>query len=121
MKKIVIIDDERLNLVLAQRILSKKYEISAFLSPLEAIEFLKRNSDSVNLVLLDVLMPEMSGFEVMETLQNGKDLKNIPVIFLTADDSEETKIKCEKSGAKCCVAKPFVAGRLLQVISEICA
>lgn len=121
MKKIVIIDDERLNLVLAQRILSKKYEISAFLSPLEAIEFLKRNSDSVNLVLLDVLMPEMSGFEVMETLQKGKGLKNIPVIFLTADDSEETKIKCEKSGAKCCVAKPFVAGRLLQVISEICA
>jgi len=85
---ILIVDDNRSNIKIAQAILENEYR--------------------VGLILLDISMPEMSGFEVMEQLQLHDEWKNIPVIFLTANVEPQIEAKCFKMGAVDFIAKPFV-------------
>lgn len=117
MKKILYIDDDKINIVLAKRILSKNYEIIDYSSPIEALEFLSKNY--VDLILLDIQMPIMNGFEVINFLQNDKNLKNIPVIFVTADDSEETKKLCLEKGAKDFLSRPFIPKVMEEKIESV--
>lgn len=106
MKKILIVDDDRVNLIVAKRLLGTEYEPITVNSGAEALSYLKDNR--VDLVLLDIQMPEMDGFEVMEHLKENEETKNIPVIFLTADHREETESKCFELGAVDFISKPFV-------------
>ena len=71
----------------------------------QAYKYLERHTP--DLILLDINMPEIGGFEVMETLQKDVRLKKIPVIFLTADRSAETEIECFRVGANDYISKPF--------------
>lgn len=106
MKKILIVDDDIVNLIMAKRLLGKEYEPITMDSGAKALEYLKENQ--VDLILLDIQMPQMDGFQVMEQLkQNGKTV-NTPVIFLTADHREETESRCFEMGAVDYICKPFV-------------
>jgi len=81
--QILIVDDISENIQVAMNILKElSYEFSFALSGAQAIELM--NENSYDLVLLDVMMPEMNGFEVCKTMKNNANLKDIPVIFLTA-------------------------------------
>lgn len=106
MKKILVVDDEKINLIMAKRLLMDEYEIEIADSGEKALEYLMENS--VNLVLLDVKMIGMDGFEVMEKINANEKLANIPVIFLTADRRDETESKCFELGAMDFISKPFV-------------
>ena len=106
MKKIMIVDDDRVNLIVARRLLSKEYETVTVNSGAKALETLE--TDPADLILLDVQMPEMDGFEVMERLKRDERFCQIPVIFLTADHREETESKCFEMGAVDYISKPFV-------------
>ncbi|MBQ8787330.1 MAG: diguanylate cyclase [Oscillospiraceae bacterium] len=106
MKKILIVDDNKLNLAVAKNVLSGLYDILSALSGKEALELLL--TEVCDLILLDINMPEMDGFEVLEKLREMENCKDIPVIFLTADSDAETETKCFKSGALDFIAKPFV-------------
>lgn len=106
MKKILIVDDDRVNLIIAKRLLGKEYEPVTVDSGAKALDYLKENR--VDLVLLDIQMPEMDGFQVMEKLKQNENTANTPVIFLTADHREETESKCFELGAVDFISKPFV-------------
>lgn len=106
MKKIVVVDDDRVNLILARRLLSKEFEILTASSGKEALSVISENNP--DLILLDIQMPEMNGFEVIEALKSNKSTCQIPVIFLTADRSVETETKCFEVGAVDYISKPFV-------------
>lgn len=106
MKTILIVDDDRVNLIVAKRLLSKNYEVITADSGMKALELLA--DARVDLILLDLQMPEMDGLEVMHRLQDNEELSMIPVIFLTADDREETESKCFEMGAVDYIKKPFV-------------
>ncbi|MDE6213814.1 MAG: HD domain-containing protein, partial [Lachnospiraceae bacterium] len=71
-----------------------------------------------DLILLDINMPEMDGYEVMEKLRADPRTETIPVIFLTADNLAETEIKCFQMGAMDFVTKPFVPDILLSRVSK---
>ena len=114
MHKILILDDDRVNIVLAKKFLSSEYEPVPFTSPFEALEYLQENK--VDLVLLDIQMPEMDGFQVIDKLRANDVTKDIPVIFLTADRSESTEEACFKRGAVDYISKPFVPEIMLQRI-----
>ena len=106
MKKIIlIVDDDRLTLATAQKLLDGEYKVVAVNSAKQAYKYLERHTP--DLILLDINMPEIGGFEVMETLQKDVRLKKIPVIFLTADRSAETEIECFRVGANDYISKPF--------------
>lgn len=103
---ILVVDDDRSNLILAQKILGEEYKIAAANSGEAAFRYLE--SHRPDLILLDINMPEMDGFEAIARLKANEENKSIPVIFLTADKSVETETKCFQAGAVDFVGKPFV-------------
>lgn len=106
MKKIIlIVDDDRLSLSTAQNLLGDEYKVVAVNSGRQAYKYLERHIP--DLILLDINMPEISGYEVMKALQADGRWRKIPVIFLTADRSVETEIECFRVGAYDFISKPF--------------
>ncbi len=102
---ILIVDDDRINLVMAQNLLQKEYKVVGVNSGKQAFKYLEKYTP--DLILLDIFMPEIGGFEVMKKLQERKEWSKIPVIFLTADRKPETETECFKLGANDFITKPF--------------
>lgn len=102
---ILIVDDDRINLVMAQNLLQKEYKVVGVNSGKQAFKYLEKHTP--DLILLDIFMPEIGGFEVMKKLQEHKAWNKIPVIFLTADRKPETETECFKLGAYDFITKPF--------------
>lgn len=115
--KILVIDDDKMNLRVAEYILKKKYEVISVSSGHMALEFLKENIP--DMILLDLHMPEMDGFAVLKEIQAMKHICDIPVVFLTADSERETEIKIFKAGAMDYIQKPFLAEVVLQRIGRL--
>lgn len=110
---VVVVDDDSANQRVAAHILEKdNIRVSTLRSGSELLEFVKYNKP--DLILLDVNMPEMDGFETLEKLRlNEESTSEIPVIFLTADDNDDTEVKGLAHGAMDFIKKPFVPDVLL--------
>ena len=116
---IVVVDDDISNLKQAGRVLSKNnMRVTAIRSGKALLEFLRDNRP--NLILLDVNMPEMDGFETMKKLQaQEEEVAEIPVIFLTGNDDEETERKGLEAGAIDFIKKPFVPEILVMRVGQV--
>lgn len=109
---ILVVDDDTSNLRMASRILSaEQMRVSCLKSGEDALAFLQDNRP--DLILLDVHMPGMDGFEALAAIRSGEETADIPVIFLTADDDSSTETRGLKAGAKDFIKKPFVPEVLL--------
>ncbi len=117
MKKILIVDDNKLNLVAAKNVLNDIYTVTAVTKGEQVFAFLEKQS--CDLILLDINMPGMDGFEVFEELKKHETGKDIPVIFLTADNDAATESRCFNSGAIDFIAKPFVPEVMRSRISRV--
>ena len=106
MKSILVVDDAITNLKFVESVLKDDYKLILVKSGEKAIKYLESNT--VDLVLLDLLMPEMDGIQVYETIQKMEYVCNVPVVFLTADVDVENEIKCLEMGAVDFIRKPFV-------------
>ncbi|SLM28513.1 TWO-COMPONENT HYBRID SENSOR AND REGULATOR, (fragment) [Desulfamplus magnetovallimortis] len=107
---ILAVDDSEINLDILVGIL-KRYDVIPALSGKEALEILQE--EDVDLILLDVVMPEMDGFEVCRRIKADEKTREIPVIFITVKSSEQDIQKCFELGVVDYVAKPFNAIELL--------
>lgn len=116
LKKILIVDDNELNLVIAKNVLKNTFQVVTAISGEEAFRYLEE--DTCDLILLDIVMPLMDGFEVIEKLRDREKTRDIPVIFLTADNDAATESKCFTCGAIDFIAKPFVAEVVLSRIGR---
>ncbi|MDE6201975.1 MAG: response regulator, partial [Lachnospiraceae bacterium] len=105
MKQILIVDDVAADLQSAVEVLKDSYDITARDSGQKALALLQDMQP--DLILLDVNMPGMDGYEVMEELKKDRKLNEIPVIFLTSQSDQESEIKGLKMGAMDFVRKPF--------------
>ncbi len=106
MKQILIVDDNKSNLVTARTALNDIYKTTAVTSGAQALRFLENNKP--DMVLLDINMPEMDGFQVMDAMRNTANGVDVPVIFMTANSDAETEAKCLELGADDFILKPFV-------------
>lgn len=106
MKKILIIDDDRVSHVAAKAVLGKEYELVTVTDGMQGVKYLEENT--CDLILLDIKMPGMNGFETYEEIRKNEKNVNIPVIFLTADNDADTETKCFEYGARDFIGKPFV-------------
>ncbi len=106
MKHILIIDDNKSNLVAARTALNDIYKTTAVTSGAQALKFLESNKP--DLVLLDINMPEMDGFQVMDAMREMPNGIDLPIIFLTADNDSDTESRCLELGALDFISKPFV-------------
>ena len=109
---ILVVDDDVSNLKMANHILSsEKMRVSCLKSGEDVIQFLCDNRP--DLILLDVHMPGIDGFETLAAVKGNKATADIPVIFLTADDDSSTETRGLKAGAMDFIKKPFVPEVLL--------
>lgn len=103
---ILIVDDNKANIKIAQKILENEYRVAAAISGEKALKFLEHALP--DLILLDINMPNMTGFEVMEKINLNSKWKTIPVMFLTANIEPQIEAKCFQLGAVDFIGKPFV-------------
>jgi response regulator RpfG family c-di-GMP phosphodiesterase len=110
--RILCVDDELFNLSLLEAILVPEgYEIEKASNGKEAME--KILKEEIDLILLDVMMPEIDGFQVCRWVKENESLRNIPIIMLTALTSKEDRITAIKAGAEEFLSKPFDRGEVL--------
>lgn len=109
---ITVVDDTTANLsTISYTLTEENFRVSALRSGAELLEFLQHNAP--DLILLDVHMPDMDGFETLEKLRCIEGAKEIPVIFLTADEDADTETRGLEAGAMDFIKKPFVPAVLL--------
>ena len=114
--KILIIDDEQdLCEILLYNLSSAGYEAEAVCSAEEALPLLQR----FDLLLLDVMMPGMSGFELAERLKQDEKTAHIPIIFLTAKDTEDDTLRGFGLGADDYVKKPFSVREVMARVKAV--
>lgn len=103
---ILIVDDNIRNLqILANILRDHNYKVAMVKDGMKALKFIKKKTP--DLILLDVMMPKMDGFEVCRHLKTSSDTKNIPIIFISALHETEDKIKAFESGGVDYITKPF--------------
>lgn len=117
MKKCIIVDDVPLNIVLAQKMLSSfKMEMSKAKNGQEACDML-RNGYEPDIMILDLMMPIMDGFQVLEEIRSGKaGNKDLPIIVLSALNREEDIHRAMSLGANDFVTKPIIMNRLVNAV-----
>ncbi len=104
-KNILVVDDEKINREIMGDLLADDYDISYAADGVEALEVLRSHIDEIDLVLLDLQMPNKNGREVIAEMQVDEDLIDIPVIFLTVD--QDSELDCLKAGAMDFIPKPY--------------
>lgn len=115
-KKILLVDDDMRNVFALSRILKERgMEIVKAENGKNALEMLDTHSD-IDLVLMDIMMPEMDGYEAMKRIRSQRKFKNLPVIALTAKAMNDDKQKCIDAGANDYIAKPVDVERLLSLM-----
>lgn len=114
---ILVVDDNGLNLRVAEKMLEKQFKVATVSSGKEALEYVKNTIP--DLILLDIHMPEMDGFEVLEILQADSEYKDIPVVFLTANEEREVEVKGFEVGAQDFIKKPFSADIMIRRVDRI--
>jgi len=116
-KKVLIVDDESYIVNLIKLSLEEKYDVFEAMSGPEALE--KIDDHSPHLVLLDIMMPKMSGYEVLEELKKKAHTKDLPVIFLTAKGGWDDKMKAlSLGGSHDYITKPFDPDDLLKRVDS---
>jgi len=109
---IIIVDDDITNLTVARHNLVGKYDVVTAPSGEKLFRILEKITPA--LILLDIEMPEMNGYEILKILKREEKTAHIPVIFLTATINPESKIQCLSLGAADCIKKPFSRDLLVE-------
>ena len=104
-KKIVAVDDSAIVLKMLGKILGTKYELHCFAGGSRALEFLKVRTP--DLIILDIDMPEIDGYEMLRLLREHEHMAQVPVIFLTSNNDKNYVLKAVAGGAKDYVIKPI--------------
>ena len=111
-RHILIVEDEHVNQIILGNMLSDGYDILYASDGIEALEQVKTHKDELALVMLDLQMPQMSGMEVLKVMKEEEELRNIPVIVMTADQTAE--VDCLKIGAIDFIPKPYPSAEIIQ-------
>ncbi|MBQ9196725.1 MAG: EAL domain-containing protein [Clostridia bacterium] len=117
-RRILVVDDELINREILKTVLEDEYEVITAADGQEALEIIQRNIGMLSLVLLDLMMPVMSGSELLRRLRENADTARIPVIVLTSDQKAE--VESLDQGATDFISKPYPqAGVILARIRRV--
>ena len=118
-KKILVVEDNELNRAMLVEILSDQYATLEAENGKEALEILRKNRDTICLILLDVVMPVMDGYTFLDIMMRDERLSLIPVIVMTQTSSEDAEISALSHGATDFVPKPYRPQVILHRIASI--
>ncbi|RRQ45237.1 response regulator [Chryseobacterium sp. SC28] len=118
--KILIVDDDPHNIfALKLTLKARKYELESCMMAEEAIQKLKEDKDFC-VVLMDMMMPEIDGYEAIRIIRNTPGISDTPIIAVTAQAMEEDRIKCLEAGAQDYITKPIDVDLLISAIEKHC-
>ncbi|MBD3878201.1 MAG: response regulator [Quinella sp. 1Q5] len=117
-KKILVIDDDEMNLQIAKMILERKLpcEVLCADNGIDGLEILR--NQRVNLVLLDIMMPDFDGIETLQEIRDDETIKNVPVMMLTASGDIENIQKVGELNVKDYIKKPFMPADLIKRVEK---
>ncbi|MCP4652278.1 MAG: response regulator [Candidatus Omnitrophica bacterium] len=116
-KKILIVDDEdKVLFVVEKRLAHAGYTVIQAKSGQEGLELAKK--EKPDLIIMDIMMPGMTGVEAVDCLKKDPETKNIPTIFLTALFTKEDERRGKERGDSYFIAKPYNAEKLLEIVKE---
>jgi len=118
LKTIILADDDPTNLAVGSDALDEYYDVLTLNSGARLLKALEKNIP--DLILLDVEMPEMNGYEVIKRIKGKPETAHIPVIFLTAKSDDENELEGLSLGAIDYIIKPFSPALLRKRIDFIC-
>jgi len=119
MKTILAVDDEPDILTLVEKILKREgYEVVTASSGAKAISILKTGRQ-IDLILLDVMMPNINGFEVSQWVRGSDSERRIPVVFVTAKDDAGSMKEGFRAGGTVYLTKPFTTTQLVKTVSSL--
>lgn len=105
-KCIIAVDDSGIILKTLEKLLAGTYEYHAFSKGMRALKYLKEE-DTPDLIILDIEMPEIDGYEMLEMIREREDLKQVPVLFLTSNSDKQHVVKAINGGANDYAVKPI--------------
>lgn len=108
-QQILIVDDSEINREILKEILKKDYRILEAANGEECLEQLERYGTGISLVLLDIVMPEMDGFEVLAAMNQNHWIEDIPVIMISSEDSDSYIRRAYEMGVSDYISRPFDA------------
>lgn len=114
--KILVIDDVQTNLVLMKAVLAKQYQVATALSGINILELIDK--EKPDLILLDIMMAGMDGFEVLNVIRNNEPTKSLPVIMVTALANPDEVTKAYELGANDYISKPIIIPQLLSTVKN---
>lgn len=118
-KEILIIDDDSKNIFALSAVLkAKKFQCVSALSAHQGLKMLSSNKN-VGVVLMDMMMPEMDGYEAIGKIKSDHSLKDIPVIAITAQAMTGDREKCMEAGADGYISKPVDVDELLLLLNQL--
>ena len=117
-KIVLLVDDDEIHLSITESELKDEYEVVMVKSGEEAIEFLGNSHIIPDLILLDILMPDMDGWVVFDKINDIAALKSTPIMFFTSLDEESAKEKAYEIGAFDYIVKPCEQSILLNKIKS---
>lgn len=118
MKKILIVDDKPSISKLIVQFLSKTYDVTTQTDGLQALSWMHAGNIP-DLIITDLQMPNMDGFELISRIKESGFFRDIPVVVLSSKDSSSDRIKCLKMGAEDYLVKPFNPEELLIRVERI--
>ncbi|MCL2210101.1 MAG: response regulator [Treponema sp.] len=118
-KKILLIDDDETQHQIAENMLNAEYEVIKVKSGKDALKYLYDGNFIPCLILLDILMPEMDGWEVFSRVKAVSLLKSVPIIFVTAVNASTEEKRAFDIGAADFIKKPYDKEDLLSRINKV--
>lgn len=106
-KKILVVDDIDINRMILNELFNDKFEIMEAANGALALDIIANNSEELSVVLLDLVMPVVDGFEVLKQMNESGLIKNVPVILITSEDDDEMALQAYALGVSDFVKKPF--------------
>ena len=117
-RRILVIEDNEENLVLMQLILERaEYEVLLANDGLQGLEIARKEQPDI--ILLDLAMPEMNGWEVAQNLKNNILTKDIPIIAVTAHSLPRDRTRAIDAGCETIISKPFQVSELIDEIKRV--
>lgn len=117
-EKVLIVDDSDINREILSAILKNQYEIIEAASGEQCIEKIKSEGEEISLILLDLIMPGMSGFDVLNYLNDNRLIGKIPVITITGDESDNSVREAYEKGVSDYITRPFDARVVYRRVSN---
>jgi len=115
-RKVLVVDDDARNIFALTTVLeSQEMEVLSATNGRQAIELIKSRPD-LSVVLMDIMMPEMDGYETMREIRRDPKLRSLPILALTAKAMKGDREKCLQAGASDYIAKPVNTEQLLSLL-----